>query len=103
MVHRLDLYTCSLGSIAKWVPIDMVKSVRVGTDFSGLETPCRALRKVGVPHKLVFASEKHKGLAKLIQLDFKPERFYKDCCYYMLLNYFAVKFYTCFLVDVILI
>lgn len=56
----------------------MVKSVRVGTDFSGLETPCRALCSVGVPHKLVFASEKHKRLAKLIQFDFKPEHFYKD-------------------------
>ena len=56
----------------------MSKSVRVGTDFSGLETPCRALRSVGVPHQLVFASEKHKGLGKLIQLEFKPQKFYKD-------------------------
>lgn len=72
-------FACYLGSIAKWVLFNaMVKSVRVGTDFSGLETPCRALRSVGVPHTLVFASEKHKGLSKLIQLDFKPQHFYQD-------------------------
>ena len=54
------------------------KPLRIGTDFSGLETPCRALRRLGVAHRLVFASEKNKKLAKLIKLDFNPEKFYKD-------------------------
>ena len=40
-------------------------AVRVGTDFSCLETPCRALRCLGVPHALVFACGPNKKLAKL--------------------------------------
>lgn len=54
------------------------KQIKVGTDFSGLETPCRALRSLGVNHKLVFASEKNKKLGKLIELDFRPDKFYED-------------------------
>ena len=34
-----------------------MRALRVGTDFSGIEAPIQALRKLGVRHDHVFASE----------------------------------------------
>lgn len=43
--------------------------VTLGTDFSGLETPSRALKAVGVHARLVFTCEKEAALRNLIATD----------------------------------
>lgn len=40
--------------------------LRLGTDFSGLETPSVALKRVGVPFTLEFACEKEDCLRKML-------------------------------------
>ena len=49
----------------------------LGTDFSGLETPSRALKALGIPFRLIFACEKEASLRKLIEMDCPP-----DVCLY---------------------
>ena len=50
----------------------------MGTDFSGLETPARALRAVGIDVQLLFCSETEKCLRDLIMLDHAPDVLYTD-------------------------
>ena len=45
----------------------------LGTDFSGLETPSRALQSLGIPFRLLFCAEKEAWLRALIQADTPPE------------------------------
>ena len=56
----------------------MVGVIDVGTDFSGMEMPVIALRKLNVRHRHVFSSDNNKACRKLIKHVFKPKRLYKD-------------------------
>ena len=53
--------------------------IRVGTDFSGIETPLQALKGLGVPFRHMFAAESQPHLRKFIRKLFPVEgRVYKD-------------------------
>ena len=52
--------------------------IRLGTFFSGLETPSVALVNVGLPHKLIFAIEKEEPLRKLIASTWAPHELHAD-------------------------
>ena len=54
------------------------KKVTVGTDFSGMDTPVIALKKLKVDFRHVFSCEKSRAGEKLIKKVFQPEVFYKD-------------------------
>ena len=49
-----------------------------GSDFSGLETGAHALKKLGVPHKLMFSCDNSKASKRFIMHHFKPKVFYED-------------------------
>ena len=55
-----------------------MSKLRVGTDFSGIEGPCCALRGLGVKFELVFASEIKPKLRSLLRSECKPKRLDKD-------------------------
>ena len=55
-----------------------MSKLRVGTDFSGIEGPCCALRGLGVKFELVFALEIKPKLRSLLRSEFKPKRLDKD-------------------------
>lgn len=54
------------------------RKITVATEFSGLETPSRALDNVGIPSRLAYACEYDKKLRDLIGLQFKPEMLADD-------------------------
>ena len=54
------------------------KKVTVGTDFSGMDTPIIALKKLKVDFRHVFSCEKSRAGEKLIKKVFQPEVFYTD-------------------------
>lgn len=59
----------------------LIKSLmvlRVGTDYSGIETPLMALDKIGIPYKHVFSSEIDPTARQVIQEKFKPDILYGD-------------------------
>ena len=53
-------------------------ALRVGTDFSGMETPILALRNLGVDFTHIFSSDNEPACERLIRYHFKPEHFYND-------------------------
>lgn len=54
------------------LPRNDMPILRVGTDYSGIETPIMALQKLKVPHNHVFSSEIDASARKVIQTRFKP-------------------------------
>lgn len=53
--------------------------VRVGTDFSGMETPVHAMQdRMALHIKHVFSSDVDPAVGKLIKHQFKPEQFHSD-------------------------
>ena len=48
------------------------RKLRVGTDFSGLETLCHILKRAQIKHRLMFATEKQQHLRKFIKKRFAP-------------------------------
>ena len=53
--------------------VEVKEAFTLGTDFSGLEAPSRALRNVGLAHRLVFCCEASAPLRALIMHDVPPE------------------------------
>lgn len=52
--------------------------LRVGTLFSGIETPISALQLFGIKHQHVFSCEIDKWCRKVIEAKFKPVKLYDD-------------------------
>jgi DNA (cytosine-5)-methyltransferase 1 len=52
--------------------------LRLGTFFSGIETPSIALKQSGVKHKLVFAIELEPTLRELIRVTWRPDQIHED-------------------------
>lgn len=48
------------------------RKLRVGTDFSGIETLCHILERAKIKHRLMFATEKQKHLRRYIKKRFRP-------------------------------
>ena len=56
----------------------MVKNIRLGTFFSGLETPSVACKKKKNPTMLMFAAEKDAQLRELIRRIWNPPHLFDD-------------------------
>ena len=54
------------------------KVLRVGTDFSGMETPTLAFEALGIKHVHSFSSEKNVSAQKVIKQAFSPRQFFPD-------------------------
>ena len=52
--------------------------IRVGTDFSGLETPSIILKRCQIPMKLKFACEKDTALLKMLVAEHTPKVIFED-------------------------
>lgn len=52
--------------------------LRIGTDFSGIEAPLIALRKLGVAYVSVFACDNNGACKKIIKHCFNPQFLYAD-------------------------
>lgn len=52
--------------------------LRVGTDYSGMETPIIALRALGVRYRHLFSSDVCPKARLVIQEKFEPERLFED-------------------------
>lgn len=52
--------------------------LKIGTFFSGMETPSIACKQVGLSHRLVYAIEVLPHLRTLIQNTWKPEQVHED-------------------------
>ena len=57
---------------------DSYDGIRVGTDFSGWDTPVMSLRKLSIRHLHVFSCEKDPHLRALIRQNSKPLKIYKN-------------------------
>ena len=57
---------------------DKGQRIRLGTDFSGLETPSLAAARCGIKMKLVFATEKEPKLLEFIKAKYNPNVTYDD-------------------------
>ena len=55
-----------------------MKSIRIGTDCSGIEAPIQALQKLGIPFKHVFSSDIDKYCRESILANYEPEILYED-------------------------
>ena len=52
--------------------------LKIGTDFSGLETPCMALREMGLSNELICSSDRCAHLRRFIESNFGPHHLYVD-------------------------
>ncbi|MCP4242477.1 MAG: DNA cytosine methyltransferase [bacterium] len=57
---------------------DQLRWVRVGTDFSGWDTPLMALENVGIPFRHMFSCEIDPEVRKVLQATRRPETLYED-------------------------
>lgn len=55
-----------------------MKRLRVGTDYSGIETPLMALQALRIPYRHIFSSESCPKIRAIIEERFAPERIFKD-------------------------
>ena len=60
------------------VMADSFTGLRVGTDFSGWDTPIMSLRALSIRHLHVFSCEKEPHLRRLIRQNSNPLKVYKD-------------------------
>lgn len=60
------------------VMADSYPGLRVGTDFSGWDTPIMSLRALSIRHLHVFSCEKESHLRRLIRQNSNPLKIYKD-------------------------
>lgn len=56
----------------------MNQHLLLSTDFSGLGSPEEALKRLGVPHRVVFACERDKYARNSYYANHEPEIFYDD-------------------------
>ena len=54
------------------------KTIRVGTDCSGIETPIQALQNLGVGYEHIFSCENDSNAKKVIKANFPSSTFYSD-------------------------
>ena len=54
------------------------KTIKLGSDFTGLDPAAVALRRMGVPFQIVFASDVAKPCQKVIQHVHKPAKLFTD-------------------------
>lgn len=52
--------------------------LRVGTDYSGIETPILALQQLRIPYKHIFSSEIDPAAREVIKTRFNPEKLFGD-------------------------
>jgi len=52
--------------------------IRVGTDCSGIEAPIVALKLLGIPFDHMFSSDIDENCRKVIEMNFRPRKMYKD-------------------------
>lgn len=52
--------------------------IRIGTDYSGIETPLMALDKLGIPYKHMFSSEIDPNARRVIISNFNPGILFED-------------------------
>ena len=52
--------------------------LQVGTDFSGLDSACVALKRLGIPTKLLFCSDSNPACEAFLKAKHKPLKFFKD-------------------------
>ena len=57
-----------------------VRKIRLGTDFSGMDMPARALAGLGVPFINVFGSDSAAHCRRYLTAFSKPETLYEDVC-----------------------
>ena len=55
-----------------------MKSIRVGTDCSGIEAPIQALKNLGIPFKHVFSSDIDPYCRESILANYDPDILYDD-------------------------
>jgi len=55
-----------------------MRELKVGTDYSGMETPLIALQLLQVPHRHLFSSEICPRIRSVIAEKFAPERLFED-------------------------
>jgi len=55
-----------------------MQELLLSTDFSGLGSPEEALKRLGVPHRVVFACERDKYARLSYEANHSPEIFYND-------------------------
>jgi DNA (cytosine-5)-methyltransferase 1 len=55
-----------------------MKTLRVGTDCSGIESPIQALEKLGIPFKHIFSSDIDKYCIQSIKANYTPEILFGD-------------------------
>ena len=60
------------------VMADSYPGLRVGTDFSGWDTPIMSLRALSIRHLHVFSCERESHLRRLIRQNSNPLKIYKD-------------------------
>lgn len=53
-------------------------TLRIGTLFSGIETPIQAVKKMGIRFRHVFACESDRKCRQVISSRFSPEQLYSD-------------------------
>jgi len=53
-------------------------TITVSTDYSGMESPCIALKALKIPHEHIFSSEIEPKAQLVIQEIFQPKTLYKD-------------------------
>ena len=56
----------------------MMRPLRVGTDYSGIETPLMALQALHVPYRHLFSSEICHKVRSVIEARFSPEVLFED-------------------------
>jgi site-specific DNA-cytosine methylase len=64
--------------VTRRILADSCNGIRVGTDFSGWDTPIMSLHKLSIKHLHVFSCEKESQLRSLIRQNSKPLKIYKD-------------------------
>jgi DNA (cytosine-5)-methyltransferase 1 len=72
-----------------------MKSIRVGTDCSGIEAPIQALKDLNIPFIHVFSSEIDKYCVQSIDANYKPTIIYRDITKRDLMSVPDIDLYIC--------
>ena len=54
------------------------KPIQVGTHFSGWESICQSLKRLGIDHSLTFACDSNAACRRVIAQNFKPKYLLQD-------------------------
>ena len=64
--------------VVRCIPATVAGMLTLGTDFSGMDVPAMALRKLGVKHVHMFASDTNPACRKVIKHVFRPRKVYTN-------------------------